>query len=138
MEQCLRLFFNNLKNFQPTMFKYCYESAKELCDMQKPIKNLACISVYQDETNLTNLIKNIEKQNFNKEDLSIFLFLNGSDKTKLEARTTEIQKVQEEFPNLNIKTVIGEIPKGEWGFESKSDWFKYCFNCLPNVKYVFI
>jgi len=119
-EDSLRLYLNNMASYQPTMFKYCYEAAQHLTNIQKPIKNICTITAHQSESNLAEMMKLLQEQDFNKKDLTTFIFINGDSKDEINKRISELNKFQEKNPELDIRVFGGLIPKGEWSFGFKA------------------
>ena len=119
-EDSLRLYLNNMASYQPTMFNYCYAAAQHLTNIQKPIKNICTITGHQSETNLAPMMEILNQQDFNKKDLTTFIFINGDNKDEINKRMAELEKFQEKNPDLDIRVFGGIIPKGEWSFGFKA------------------
>jgi hypothetical protein len=119
-EESLRLYLNNMASYQPTMFNYCYAAAQHLTNIQKPIKNICTITAHQSETNLAPMMEILNQQDFNKKDLTTFIFINGDNKSEINKRMAELEKFQEKNPDLDIRVFGGIIPKGEWSFGFKA------------------
>lgn len=119
-EDLLRLYLNNMASYQPTMFNYCYQAAQHLTNIQKPIKNICTITAHQSETNLAPMMQILNQQDFNKKDLTTFIFINGDSEDEINKRMAELEKFQEKNPDLDIRVFGGVIPKGEWRFGFKA------------------
>jgi hypothetical protein len=121
LKYALRMYFNNLKNYQPDIYSLCHKAALELVkgDSGNRAKGICSIAVHQSESNLPKLLQQLSMQDFDKQTAPIFLFVNGNDSSKIEARLAEIEEFKTQFDSkLDIRVIAGEIDTWRYGLKS--------------------
>ena len=115
-------YFEMLKNFQPYIYQLCLALAKGLHE-QKPItsdiEGICCVSIHQDEPNVTRFLDALNQQNFNKRTCPIFLFVNGNSSEKIEKLTKAIAEYQQESGSqLDIRVIEARLDQWRYGLKS--------------------
>jgi hypothetical protein len=115
-------YFEMLKNFQPYIYQLCLALAKGLHE-QKPItsdiEGICCVSIHQDEPNVTRFLDALNQQNFNKRTCPIFLFVNGNSSEKIEKLTKAIAKYQQDSGSqLDIRVIEAKLDQWRYGLKS--------------------
>lgn len=126
LKHSLRLYLNNLKNYEPHLYNFCLNAAQNI-NVQSPLpkdtKAFINIAVHQSETNLPHLLEILQKQDFNKNECPVYLFINGNDKNQIQERLSEIntfiqnQQSQSE-QKLNVRVIAAELDHYRHGLKT--------------------
>lgn len=117
----LRMFFNNLKNYEPALYNYCLSAAKTLSKpgLENPPEAFTCITAHQSEEGLPHMMSLIKEQSLTQKDNSpVFLFINGNDQNLIDKRLLELEEFKKENPELDLRVVTAQLP--EWRYGAKS------------------
>jgi hypothetical protein len=127
LKHSLRLYLNNLKNYEPHLYNFCLKAAQNI-NAQSPLpedtKAFINIAVHQSETNLPHLLEILQKQDFNKNECPVYLFINGNDREQIQERLSEIntfiQKNQHNKPEqkLNVRVIAAELDHYRHGLKT--------------------
>ncbi len=119
LKTALNHYRENLAQKQPLLYSICNNAAQKLLQVKpyhKAPRIIICIPVYETETRINNLIKAISQQATAKEDISVYLFLNGPNLEVQEQRIRELSPDQE----LDLRIIQCQIPAGNWYWGLKS------------------
>ncbi len=119
LKQALKHYSQQLIKEQPLLHSICNNAAQKLLEVKAYRKNpriIVCIPVYETENRINNLIKAISQQNTPKEDISVYLFLNGPNPETQEQRIRELNP----DPELDLRIIQSQIPTGNWYWGLKS------------------
>lgn len=124
LKHSLRLYLNNLKNQEPHLYNFSLNATKNI-NAQEPLhpetKAFINIAVHQSETNLPNLLNLLQKQDFNKKECPVYLFVNGNNKETIQERLSDIndfiQNNKSRDP-LNLRVVAAEIDHYRHGLKT--------------------
>ncbi|NQY78790.1 MAG: hypothetical protein HRT47_00575 [Candidatus Caenarcaniphilales bacterium] len=104
LKHSLRLYLNNLKNFEPSIYEFT-KNAMENLNQQKPLApdtdSYISIAAHQSEVDLSNLLTKLSEQDFDKEKTPIYIFVNGDDQKQIDKRLSEINEFSDKL-NLRI------------------------------------
>jgi hypothetical protein len=127
LKHSLRLYLNNLKNYEPHLYNFCLNATQNI-NKQNPLpedtKAFINIAVHQSETNLPHLLKILQKQDFNKSECPVYLFVNGNDKKQIQERLAEINtfiqdlKTNNPDNNLNVRVIAAELDHYRHGLKT--------------------
>jgi hypothetical protein len=126
LKHSLRLYLNNLKNYEPHLYNFCLNAARNI-NIQSPLpkdtKAFINIAVHQSETNLPHLLKILQQQDFNKNECPVYLFINGNDREQIQERLSEINTFIENQQNkpeqkLNVRVIAAELDHYRHGLKT--------------------
>jgi len=124
LKHSLRLYLNNLKNYEPHLYAFSLNAIKNINAQQTlypETKAFINIAVHQSETNLPNLLNLLQKQGFNKKECPIYLFINGDNQKAIQERLSDIDKFIKENKStdpLNLRVVAAEIDHYRHGLKT--------------------
>jgi hypothetical protein len=126
LKHSLRLYLNNLKNYEPHLYNFCLNTAQNInaqSPLPKDTKAFINIAVHQSETNLPHLLEILQKQDFNKNECPVYLFINGNDREQIQERLSEINTFMQNQQNkseqkLNVRVIAAELDHYRHGLKT--------------------
>ena len=126
LKHSLRLYLNNLKNYEPHLYNFCLNAAQNInaqSPLPKDTKAFINIAVHQSETNLPHLLEILQKQDFNKNECPVYLFINGNDRKQIQERLSEINTFIQNQQNkseqkLNVRVIAAELDHYRHGLKT--------------------
>ena len=126
LKHSLRLYLNNLKNYEPHLYNFCLNAAQNInaqSPLPKDTKAFINIAVHQSETNLPRLLEILQKQDFNKNECPVYLFINGNDRKQIQERLSEINTFIQNQQNkseqkLNVRVIAAELDHYRHGLKT--------------------
>ncbi len=114
LKQTLEHYQQQLSSKQPLLHKICSQAAATLNHNRPSPKLIITIPAYETETRINNLLSAIAKQNFPKQDLSVYIFLNGPNPDIQKKRIDELKAE----PELDVRVIYSRVPEWRWGLKS--------------------
>lgn len=120
LNQALDHYSQNLAEKQPLLYSICNNATQRLLEVKpyrKTPRIIICVSAYENESRINNFLTAINQQHTSKEDISVYLFLNGPNLETQEQRIRELNNLSLE---LDLRIIQSRIPSGFWRAGLKS------------------
>ncbi len=113
LKQALEFYTNKLALKQPKLYSICLKAAQDLLQQNpynKIPRMLYCLSAHSSEERLIQLIDRIAEQNILKDELSIYILLNGNNITEIQAKQKELEESNLKHPELDLRIITTLVP----------------------------